>query len=185
LPQKEAMVPFKLVIGICPSEKDFISSIPKGEWARIKTEAYGDGSRGCAGCGHSPSEALELDFHIEECKMGDPHSATVVMLCRACHAIRHFDMAAENGWVTLVNSIHSQETLVSICRDGRSRLIAEINANNIIILKNKNAKEYARQIKEEHIRHNDKIRVIFGKNFDWTPRVSAKSPITTESPKTT
>lgn len=170
------MIPFKfkLIIGISPSEKDFISSIPKDEWKRLKTEAYGDGYKGCVGCGHKPDDMSELDFHVENCQIGDPDSAMVVMLCRACHTIRHFDMAVEKGWVTLVNSIHSQEKLVEICRDGKSRLVAEINASNIIILKNRNAKEYVHQIKEEHIKHNEKIKVIFGRNFDWSPKVPVK-----------
>lgn len=161
---------FRLFIGVCPSERDFISSIPKDEWKRLKVEACVSECTSCTGCGHTPNESSELDFHIEECRMGDPHSATLVILCRACHAIRHFDMSAEKGWVTLVNSIHSQETLVSICRSGKNRLVAEINANNIIILKNRNAVEYANQIKDERIRHNEKIKVIFGRNFDWAPK---------------
>jgi hypothetical protein len=169
------MVPFRLIIGMCPSEKDFVNSIPKEEWRRLRLQAFGDGSKGCVGCGHKPEDISELDYHVEGCQMGDPHSASVVMLCRACHAIRHFDMAAEKGWVTLVNSIHSQETLIAICRDGKNRLIAEINANNIMILKNVNAQEYARQIKDEHIRHNEKIKVIFGRSFEWSPKVVQKT----------
>ena len=161
---------FELKLGFCPSESDFSISIPKEDWRVIRQAAYGSIKKQCIGCGYSPDNSLDLNCHIEECVMGDKDSAVIKLLCPACHAIRHFDLAAERNWVTLVNSVHSQEKLVEICREGRHVLMAEIEAKNIIILKSKNAKEYASELKLGKQRPNDKIKVVFGKNFDWAPK---------------
>ena len=162
------MSSFSLKLGFCPSETDFKISISKEDWESIRKESYDSGSNQCIGCGYSPENHFELDCHIEYCVLGNKDSAVIKLLCRACHAIRHFDTAVEQGWVTLVNSVHSQEKLVEICREGRHALMSEIDANNIIILKNKQAKQYAIDLKSGEERPNDKIKVIFGKNFDWS-----------------
>lgn len=174
---------FALKLGFCPSESDFSISIPKDEWREIRNKAYGSTQKQCIGCGHSPENPLELYIHIEECIMGDKDSAVIKLLCPACHSIRHFDIAAEKGWVILVNSVHSQERLVEICREGKHILMSEIESKNIIILKNKNVKEYASELKLGKQRLNDKIKVVFGKNFDWTPKKPQNTYMETIQPK--
>jgi hypothetical protein len=164
------MSSFNLTLSFGPSDKDFINSISKEDWKNLRDEAYTNHPHQCIGCGYVPENLIELDTHIDDCIMGDKNSAIIRLLCRACHAIKHFDIAAENGWVTLVNSAHSQEKLVEICRIGRHALMAEIDANNIIVLKNTDVRKYASELKSGKVRHTDKIKVVFGKNFDWTPK---------------
>lgn len=164
------MSSFTLALGFGPSDTDFINSIPKEEWKIIREEAYRHCNSHCAGCGYVPETLAELSPHIDDCKLGDTNSASIRILCKACHAIKHFDIAAERGWVTLVNSTYSQEKLVEICREGRHILMAEMEANNIIILQHKDVREYASDLKSGKVRNNDKIKVVFGKNFDWTTK---------------
>lgn len=159
------MTPFKLIPSISFSEKEFVEIISKEKWEEIKSNIYEKSSDCCYGCGHTPKEKIMLKVHLHWWDEKDMETAECLLLCEACHAIKHFDIAVGNNWVVLVNSTYSQEELLQ--RNRTAGLIKrDITEFKIAVLK-KPAEEYLNEIKASELNRNDKIKILFGNRFVW------------------
>lgn len=158
---------FKLIPSISPSEKEFRNSLLGGKekYNEILKNFYEKSSDTCCGCGHSTGKKDSLQAHLQWWDGNNHDTAEFVLLCEACHSIKHFDQAIENGWVVLVNSIYSQSELI---RRNRSRktILLDLKENKVVVLK-KTAKEYFDEILESELNRNDKIKILFGNKFIW------------------
>ncbi len=158
---------FKLIPSVSLSENDFKDSLPRGreQYDEIVNSFYEKCSDVCNGCGHSNGDKSSLQAHLHWWDEKNHETAEFVLLCKACHAIKHFDQAAKNGWVVLVNSVYSQSELIA--RNRRSRLILDdIKASKIVVLK-KSAEEYLKEILESELNRNEKTKILFGNKFVW------------------
>jgi hypothetical protein len=155
---------FDLKFEFCISEKEFISSLDKELWLTFQKEFKARGLTICVGCGYDSKDPSKLQIHITNPSIGYPIEA--VCLCPCCHCLKHFQVAAENQWVVLVNSVFSQEMLISICREGNGHLKKMINENKIFLLK-KTAEEYSKELLLDKSKMDTKIKAIFGSKFNW------------------
>ena len=155
---------FDLRFDFCISEEEFISSLGNDTLIKLENELKLKGITTCLGCGYNPKDVSKLQIHITNSIINHPIES--VYLCPPCHCLKHFNVAAKNEWVVLVNSIFSQETLVSICRSGNAQLKKMIGENKIFLLK-KTAKEYSDELILDRSNRDDKIKAIFGSKFNW------------------
>lgn len=173
-----------LNIAISPSEKEVAKIIGKNNWIDLITNKTKNLPTKCCFCDYPQNmenfKRLNLspklrhhilpfpsDFDLKK----DYEKIEVVIVCDACHAIQHFDNAVQNNWVKLVNSSFTQSDLVKICRWGNKMVNAYILGGfkvekNIFPLK-KHPETYLNEIIESPLNINNKIKVIFTKNFDW------------------
>lgn len=160
------MRPFKLIPSISFSEKDFTDSVSKEQWEKIKEEKiYLNHSGKCFGCGYTPENVKMLQIHLHWWDGKNHDTAEFLLLCEGCHALKHFDIAIEKGWVVLVNSVYSQEDIIVKNRSSKT-IRKEIDDNKIVLLK-KTAKEYFEEIKESELNRNEKTKILFGNKFSW------------------
>ena len=159
------MTPFKLIPSISFSEKEFVEIISKEKWEEIKSNIYTKSSGCCYGCGHTPVENTMLKVHLHWWDGTNLSTAEFLLLCEACHAIKHFDIAVVNNWVVLANSTYSQEELLQRNRTA-GMIKKDITEFKIAVLK-KPAEEYLNEIKESELNRNDKIKILFGNRFVW------------------
>lgn len=174
----------ELNIEISPSEKEVVKIIGKDNWIKLIEKKTKNHPSNCFFCGFPHHDAnfklvnqhpklkhhilpfsnnldLEKEFDVLE----------IVIVCDACHAIKHFDNAVKNNWVKLVNSNFDQVDLVKMCRWGNKIINAYIMGGyrvekNIFPLK-KEPNVYLEEILESPLNINKKIKVIFTKNFNW------------------
>jgi hypothetical protein len=160
------MSDFKLILGFSPSEKDFISKLSPEDWKEMKEGVYKKQGLVCCGCGWKPDSPSKLQFHLVHLNEEQPKESLVKMICAPCHLIRHFDYAAKNDLLVLVNSCYSQAELVQRCRSSNKTILKDIEEKRIMVLKKKPL-EYSMELSESEFNRNDKIKVIFSKNFSW------------------
>lgn len=159
------MRPFKLIPSTSFSEKDFIALIPKEKWQEIKDAIYVNNSGQCYGCGYCPVDKKMLQTHLNWWDEKNYNTAEFMLLCEACHSIKHFDIAILNGWVVLVNSTYTQEEIILRNRSSGS-IRKDIDEHKIVLLK-KTAKEYFEEIQESELNRNEKTKILFGNKFTW------------------
>lgn len=175
----------ELNIAISPSEKEVAKIIGKDNWVDLINSKTNDLPMKCCFCNYPEKEENfvrinlnpKLRYHIlpfsqEFDIKKDFHKLDIVVVCDACHAIQHFDNAVEKNWIKLVNSSFNQVDLVKICRWGNKMVNAYITGGfrvekNIFPLKKK-PETYLVEINESPLNLNNKIKVIFTKNFDWS-----------------
>ena len=159
---------FKLIPSISPSEKEFRNLLPggKNQYNEIIKNVYEKGSHTCIGCGYSTGYKESLQAHLQWWDEADHNTAEFILLCEGCHAIMHFDLSIQKGWVVLVNSIFKQDEL--IIRNRSSKTIRkDLDEMNIVVLK-KTAEEYLNEIAESELNRNEKIKILLGNKFTWT-----------------
>jgi len=159
------MKPFKLIPSFSFSEKDFKESISKEHWDDIRQKAH-QNSFDCYGCNYSSDNKESLQLHLHWYDGIDKDTAEFVLLCKACHAVKHFDIAVENGWVVLVNSVYSQEELIKRNRSAKT-IKKDIEEHKIILLK-KHPLDYLNELKESEFNRSEKIKLLFGNKFSWS-----------------
>ena len=161
------MTHFKLIPSISPSEKDFRKSLPGGkeQYDEILKKVYENSSDTCIGCGYSTGDKESLQAHLQWWDEVNHDTAEFVLVCEACHAIKHFDHTIQNGWVVLVNSIYPQHELIRMNRSSGA-IRDGMNKSKIILLK-KTAEEYWREILESDLNRNEKTKILFGHKFPW------------------
>jgi len=141
------------------TDKSFVEKVYKDAAKRFKNT--------CCGCGYVCKENQKLKLHVERFNEEKPKDSVIAfVLCDACFAIRHIEKAIENEQVVLANSVYSQRQLIAFQRESNKRTMYLINKKEIHMLK-KTAKEYLEEIENDKDAFNNKIKVIFGKNFNW------------------
>lgn len=174
-----------LNIEISPSEKKIVEIIGKDKWSELRKKTINSQPNKCACCNYPESEVgfsrinlnpklnvhvLPYDSNIDLVK--DYDELNTIILCDACHTIKHFDIAVKNDWVKLANSSFSQLNLILACRWGNKIVNAHIigghKVEKLIFPLKKSPKSYLEEIQESKMNINPKIKVIFTKNFDWT-----------------
>lgn len=165
--QNQNMRHFKLIPSISPSEKEFRNSLPGGKekYEEIIKNVYDNGSDVCVGCGYSNGNKESLQAHLQCWDDTNHETAEFILVCEGCHAIKHFDLAVEKGWVVLVNSVYQQYELIRINRSSAA-VRKDIDDHKIVLLK-KTAQEYLDEIIESDLNRNEKTKILFGNKFTW------------------
>lgn len=166
-----------LNIEISPSERMVMDTIGKENWQKLSNLTVSKGSYTCTGCGFVPFEGQKLRVHILPYNMAsfdlknDFMQLESLLLCDACHTIKHFDIAANSGHVRLVNSDFTQKDLIAVCRHGNRALNAYVKGGNNITKRifplKKRPEEYLKEINEDFKKYNPKIKVVFTDSFKW------------------
>lgn len=159
------MRPFKLIPSISFSEKDFTATISKEKWEEIKESVYQNNSGQCYGCGYCPVDKKMLQIHLHWWDEKNYDSAEFMLLCEACHAIKHIDVTIANGWAVLVNSVYTQEEIIRRNRSSGA-IRKDIDEHKIVLLK-KTLKEYYEEIELSELHRNEKTKILFGNKFAW------------------
>ncbi|SRR3990170_5424 len=158
---------FKLIPSISPSEKEFLKSLPGGreKYNEIIKDVFENGSDTCLGCGYTNGDKESLQAHLQWWNGTEHDTAEFILLCEACHALKHFDLVVKNNWAVLVNSIYQQYELLR--RNRSTAFIKEdLDTHKIVLLK-KTAEEYFKEITESDLNRNEKTKVLFRKDFPW------------------
>lgn len=167
----------ELSLEISPSEKKISEKIGIENWKELSQSTIKNKLYACDGCGYVPKGDQKLRVHIlpfpeEKFDFSDKFmDIKTSLLCDACHTLKHFDIAADNEFLRLVNSDFTQKDLIAICRHGNRALNAYMNGNSkiekrIFLLK-KNPKAYLKEITEDKTKYNSKIKVVFTNKFNW------------------
>ena len=160
------MHPFKLNIETSYSEKDFAALVGDEKWTELKNSVHlKNSSNTCFGCGHIPATGTYLQVHLHYFDGINIDTSEFLLLCEGCHSLKHFDVAAENNWAVLVNSVYSQEELIRRNRSNGA-IRSDIQAHRIVLIK-KTPAEYLKEIQESELNRNDKTKVVFGNKFVW------------------
>lgn len=167
-----------LNIEISPSEKGILEIIGKEKWKDL-LNLNKNSDNYCLGCGFETKNNQKLNIHILpfdnnlilDSDENSYKNLRFIKLCDACHLIKHFDYAAQNDLVKLVNSNFNQADLIKLCRYKNEAVNAYILGGhgidkNIFLLK-KTPSEYLKEILESNLNINPKIKLIFTKNFNW------------------
>ena len=160
------MYSFKLVPAIGLSEKEFREKVGHEKFDELYNNLLNN-NKICFGCGHAPTDKLMLKSHLEGWNGIDYKTAKMVLLCSACHSIKHCDISANNDWIRLCNTKYSQEELVQRCR--KDELRADL-ANERVFILNRLPQTLVDDLKnpETDPKKNEKIKIVFGKKFDWS-----------------
>lgn len=168
-----------LKIEISPSEKRIQEEIGKENWTNLrKLTLENPNGYVCSGCGFIPSNGQTLRVHVmpfndQNFDLMERYSELqTILLCDACHTLKHFDMAVAAGTVRLVNSDFTQKDLIAVCRHGNRAVNAYVKGNRkiekrIFPLKKK-PEDYLREILDDQKNYNPKIKVIFTDRFTWS-----------------
>lgn len=174
-----------LNIEISPSEKKIVEIIGKDKWNELRRKTIDFQPNKCVCCNYPEPENgfkrinlnPKLNVHVLPYSPdldleNDYDKLNTVILCDACHALKHFDVAVKNNWVKLANSSFSQLNLILACRWGNKLINAHIlgghKVEKMIFPLKKTPESYLEEIQESKLNVNPKIKVIFTKNFDWT-----------------
>ena len=159
------MYNFKLIPSIGLSEKEFRDKIGQVKFDELYTNLLSV-SKTCFGCRYEPTDKLILKPHLESWNGIDYKTAKMVLLCCACHSIKHIDVAVSNDWVRLCNSKYSQEELIQHCR--KDALRADL-ANERVFILNRLPQTLVDDLRNIDVdpKKNEKIKIVFGKKFDW------------------
>ena len=133
-------------------------------WNEIFSYSIKKTEGACQGCKHKPNDINFLELHVIEGNLKSIESYKFSILCKSCHTLQHFDIASEQDWIKLCNSIYSQEKLIHICRSGNTNLLNKIHSKEIILL-DLNPKQYTKNIKEDIFNKRKTIKAIFGSKF--------------------
>jgi hypothetical protein len=133
-------------------------------WNQIFNYAINKANGTCQGCGYRPNDLNSLELHVLEGDLKNIESYKFALLCKSCHTLQHVDVASEQEWIKLCNSIYSQEKLIHICRSGNNILLSKIQTKEIILL-NLDPKKYSEDIKEDVFNKRKTIKAIFGSKF--------------------
>jgi hypothetical protein len=133
-------------------------------WNQIFNFAINKTNGTCQGCGYKPNNLNFLEMHVLEGNLKNIESYKFALLCKSCHTIQHVDVASEQEWIKLCNSIYSQEKLIHICRSGNNNLLSKIQSKEIILL-DLEPKKYSQDIKEDIFNKKKTIKAIFGSKF--------------------
>ncbi len=120
----------------------------------------------CAGCGFIPAKNQRLKLYVDNIDTVQPSNSACYALCDACHALKHFQTLVENNQIVLCNSTYSQKDIIAIQRQSNKRVMAEIKYKKILLLK-RNPAELLAELKEDGVIKDTKIKIVFGKNFNW------------------
>lgn len=169
----------ELNIEISPSEKAILEIIGKDKWKNLINSNQKTNNI-CLGCGFETKNNQKLNIHILpfdnslilDSDENSYKKLRFIKLCDACHLIKHFDYAAQNDLVKLVNSNFNQADLIKLCRYKNEAINAYILGGhgidkNIFLLK-KTPLEYLSEISESNLNFNPKIKLIFTKKFNWS-----------------
>ena len=160
------MSEFILKPSISESEKNFREKIGQSKWDELKIKFFAKSNGYCYSCGYIPEDKDELAFHVEKWDGVDPDTTELFLICKGCHAIKHFDSCVKNNWIVLCNSSMSQEELVRLCRD-RNKLTKVFNERKIILI-SKTPEKYLEEIRDiDYDKKLDKVKVVFRKEFSW------------------
>lgn len=161
------MKPFNLTPASSYSENDFKKSMPDPTLYKDKIikDLLENGSETCCGCGYTTGKKESLQEHLNWWDGVNHDTAEFVLICEACHALKHFDKAIEKNWVVLVNSTYSQEDLIKRNRSSAA-IKKDLDEHKIVLLK-KTPKEYFDEITESLSNRNPKTKILFGNKFNW------------------
>jgi hypothetical protein len=162
------MEEFELKLRISPSDNQFKKMIGPDTYVQIKENVFKRDRFSCRGCGFHPldeSKALTaLMLHVEEINEENPEESQCVVLCMACHSTQHIDIAIEKDWVQLVNSTHSQKSLIEMCRI--NAIMNSVKEDNTRQLKT-TPLDFLKKMKAGQLPANTKAKVIFTNKFEW------------------
>ena len=161
------MCNFTLSPSLGISEKEFANKIGKENFQILYNQSYKENKNICFGCGYEPENISKLQLHLIDWDGIDFNSANIVLLCEACHMIKHIDVAVKNDYIKLCNSKLTQGDLVNKCRN--KQLKSYIDFGDIFILEKKTPEEFLNNILDKNFdqKKNEKIKVVFTKKFNW------------------
>lgn len=133
-------------------------------WNEIFNHSINKTKGVCQGCKYKSNDINFLELHVIEGDLRNINSYKFSILCKSCHTLQHLDIASEQEWIKLCNSIYSQEKLIHICRSGNASLLNKIHSKEIILL-DLNPKNYTQNIKEDIFNKRKTIKAIFGSKF--------------------
>lgn len=155
---------FNLILNSGPSENHFKQHVNDDFWKEKEEETIHKCEGKCQGCG---GENVKKGLHLIKGIPEEKENAKLTLLCFLCHATQHIDFFYKKGWIKLVNSIHSQNSIIANSHmNGYNWIKKEMESNNIVVL-SKSAGEYIEELKESSLNRNDNIKIIFTEEFDW------------------
>lgn len=155
---------FETSINVTPSDKLHRDFIGLDLWVNIFNYSINKFQGTCQGCGYKPTDVNSLELHVLKGDLKNFQSYKFALLCKSCHTLQHIDVASENEWIKLCNSIYSQEKLIHICRSGNNNLLNKIQSKEIILL-DLDSKKYSQDIKDDIFNKRKTIKAIFGSKF--------------------
>lgn len=158
------MKDYDLKLRISPSDREFKKMIGDIAYQKKKEEVFEQYKHTCCGCDYSPNIAKALTMHVEKIDHENPLNSPCIVLCLACHATQHIDVAINNGWVELINSIYSQRRIISDCRS--NSFINSASHDNTRYLKIDKF-EFLQKIIDDTISPDTKAKVMFVSKFEW------------------
>lgn len=161
------MEEFELRLRISESDSKVRTAIGAESYNKLFDAGLVKTRNSCGGCGYRPLDETRiksiLSLHIIDFDPAQPENTTGIPLCKACHTTQHIDTAINNGWIELVNSTHSQKTLIELCR-------MNVLQNNISVENTRRLKttpiEFLEKLKLGVI-PSSKTKVIFTSDFVW------------------
>lgn len=158
----------RLKLRISVLDKDVRNAIGQESFEKLFDQALAETRGSCGGCGYRPLDDSKtksiISFHITDFNPENPEEVSGIPLCRACHMTQHIDIAIEKDWVELVNSTHSQKTLIELCRI--NAIHNNVNADNTRKLQT-TPKDFLEKLKLGKILPSSKAKVIYTSNFSW------------------
>lgn len=162
------MEEFDLKLRISPSDTEFKKKIGDEKYIALRNKTFSQCQSVCMGCGFRPIDDNKilsvLSMHVIDFEEENPEEAKCTVLCKACHATQHIDIAIEKGWVELVNSTYSQKSLIEACR--LSQVVKSIQEDKTRKLSTP-PKEYLEKLKAGTLLQSSKLKVIFTEAFDF------------------
>lgn len=155
---------FEVSLDLRVSDKLYREFIGIDLWNQIFNYAINKTNGICQGCGYKPVDLNSLELHVLEGNLKDIRNYKFSLLCKSCHTLQHIDIASEQEWIKLCNSIYSQEKLIHICRSGNNNLLNKIQSKEILLL-DLDPKKYTEDIKEDIFNKRKTIKAIFGSKF--------------------
>lgn len=158
---------FELNLRISVSDTEVKRLLGPTQFEKLFDEGLTITRGSCGGCGYRPLDDSKtksiISFHIINFNPDAHGETTGVPLCKACHTTQHIDVAIEKDWVELVNSTHSQKTLIELCRINAVQ--NNVNVENTRKLKT-TPKEFLEKIKLG-IFPSSKTKVLLTSSFIW------------------
>lgn len=161
------MITLDLTIDDCKNEMNLLNLTSRQFINKIYKEILLVSRNQCFGCGYQIKQGQKLKLHIIDFDESAPETtAKGIVLCDACYTIKHICPAIEKEQFILVNSIYSQKELIEKQRDSNKMTSCLLQKRKAIRLKKEPA-EYWEAIQKNKNNLNPKIKVLFGKNFNW------------------
>lgn len=157
---------YNLLVSNKYPEKAFIKNFGQEIFDKLKEEAFTVDKGRCAGCGHEPPEYRKKDclfFHIDEVNEKNPQLTKGVTLCKTCHTTQHIEFAIKKKWVTFVNSIFDQNTIV---RQTRGNQVYGALCQRAIVQLQKSPEQFLKEWYAGEAKFTPTLKVIFTNNFN-------------------